>query len=184
MVGGMWFSKNVHLPFIESLEKQGIPLDLGKTISVIGVFFILFPVIKLFFINPLAEAINSRNTELEKTFTEAETLRSEMTQMRTEYEQRIAATEAAAREQIQNQIKEAQNFRAQLMAEAEQKRDELIKKAQEDIERERHRLMSDLRSEVVNLTLLATERIIGQNVDDSKNRQLVQDFIDKVEVPT
>lgn len=184
MVGGYWLSQNWHPAFQEQLAHQGIPLDLGMTVAVIGVFLILFPVLNTFFFAPLAEAIGSRTTELERTFSEAEELRAEMTKMRSEYEQRIVQTEASAREQIQNQIKEAQALRSQLMAEAAQKADEMVKRAQQEIEGERQRLMADLRLEVVNLTLLATERVLGENVDSDRNRRLVQDFIDKVEVPS
>ena len=42
--------------------------------------------------------------------------------------------------------------------------------------------MNELRLEVVNLTLAATEKLLGENMDSDKNRRLVQDFIDKVEV--
>lgn len=182
MFGGFWFSKNVHLAFIEQLEGQGIPLDPGKTISIIGVFLILFPIVRIFFITPLAEAIGSRTTELEKTFSEVEGLRAEMSTMKADYEQRLTATEASAREQIQAQIKEAQNLRTQLMAEAAAKAGELVKRAQAEIEQEKQRVIGDLRLEVVNLTLLATEKVLGENIDSEKNRKLVNEFIERVEV--
>ncbi len=182
MIGGSWVSQNWHSPFIENLNKQGIPLDPGKTVSVIGVFLILFPVINFFFIKPLAEAINHRTAELEKTFGEAEELRNEMTKMKSEYEQRLAATEAEAREKIQAQIKEAQALRQTLMGEAASKADEFLKKAQEEIESEKQRVLTELRVSVVDLTLKATEKVLGENMDSEKNRRLVNEFIEKVEV--
>jgi hypothetical protein len=42
MVGGMWLYKNWHPEFLKSLEEQGILLNPGKTVAVIGVFLILF----------------------------------------------------------------------------------------------------------------------------------------------
>ena len=96
----------------------GIDFNLGKTVSWIGVLLIAFPVINALFISRLEEAIQERTVHLEATFSEAENLRAEMNKMRQEYEQRLVATEAEAREQIQAQIREAQNLRQQLMAEA------------------------------------------------------------------
>lgn len=183
MFGGMWISKNVHLAFVENLDKQGIPLDPGKIVAVIGVFLILFPVVRFFFIAPLSEAISARTSELERTFSEAETLRTDMDAMRSEYEQRLTATEAQAREQIQAQIREAQNLRATLMAEASAKADEMVEKARQEIEQEKHKVLSEVRLHVTNLTLGATERILGKNVDSETNRKLVQEFIEQVEVP-
>lgn len=183
MVGGWYLSKQMHgNEFLTKLEEQGIPLDPGKTISAIGVFLILFPVIRSFFINPLADAIDERTTNLERTFSEAEDLRNEMTKMKQEYEQRLVQTEASAREQIQAQIREATTLRQTLMAEATSKADEMVKKAQEEIALEKDKVMTALRLEVVNLTLGATEKILGQSMDDEKNRRLVQEFIEKAEV--
>lgn len=188
MVGGMYISQKYTSPelgeaqFLHSINEQGIPLDLGKTVAIIGVFFILFPVINFFFVKPLSAAIGERTTELENTFSEAEQLRSEMNSMRSDYERRLAQKEAEAREQIQAQIKEAQNLRQTLMSEAAAKADDLVKRANTEIENERTRVLSELRLEVVNLTLSATEKLIGENMDSEKNRRLVNEFIDKVEV--
>jgi F-type H+-transporting ATPase subunit b len=183
MVGGTYVSLKVHIEFIENLGKQGILIDPGKTIAVIGVFLILFPVIKTFYLNPLSDAINQRNSDLERTFAEAENLRTQMTQMKTDYEQRLTATEAQAREQIQAQIKEAQDLRTQLMHEAAGKAEEMVKRAQEEIENEKRKVIGELRLEVVNLTLSATEKILGENMNSERNRKLVEDFISTVEAP-
>ncbi len=183
MLGGTYIATNVKFGFVEALDKQGIPLDPGRTIAVIGVLLILFPVVKFFYLNPLVEAIHNRNSELERTFTEAEQLREQMNTMRKEYEDRLTRTEAEAREQIQAQIREAQNLRTELMAEASAKADELVKKAQEEIEAEKARVMVALRSEVVNLTLSATEKVLNENMNDDRNRRLVEEFIKTVEVP-
>jgi len=182
MAGGYYISKEVHIGFLEDLAKQGIPLDLGKTISAIGVFLIVLPLLRLFYFNPLGDAITNRTSELENTFSEAESLRQEMQKMKSDYEQRLNATEARAREEIQAQIREAQNMRQSLMAEASAKADEFLKKAQEEIAMEKERVLVDLRLGVVDMTLQATERILGENVDDAKNRKLIQEFIDTAEV--
>ncbi|MFN8220536.1 MAG: hypothetical protein U0S12_10470 [Fimbriimonadales bacterium] len=76
MVAGGWMAMNRQPEALynltKSLEEQGIPLDLGKTVSVIGVFLILFSH-QSFFLNPLSDAIHERTALLESTFTEAET---------------------------------------------------------------------------------------------------------------
>lgn len=187
MFGGFWMSKN-HQPeviygFTKSLEAQGLSLDLGKTLSAMGVFLIVFKAIQSFYLKPLDEAIVTRTSDLENTFTEAETLRSDMTAMKADYERRLAETEASAREQIQAQIKEAQAFRNQLMGEAAAQKEDMVKKAQQEIETEKNRVLTDLRLHVVDLTLGATAKILGENVDDARNRKLIDEFIDKVEVP-
>jgi F-type H+-transporting ATPase subunit b len=181
-VGGYWVSVKVHPEFLTKLNEQGIPLDLGKTVSSIGMFLMLFPILKFFYFKPLGDAIHERTSNLERTFSEAEELRAEMTQMRADYERRIVEKEAEAREQIQAQIKEAQQLRQTLMSEATAKADDLVRRATQEIEAEKARVLVELRLEVVNLALGATEKLLGENIDSAKNRRLVEEFIDKIEV--
>jgi F-type H+-transporting ATPase subunit b len=184
MVGGMYGYKNIPLTFQDGLAAQGLPLNLWKTLAYIGVFLILFPVIKSFFIDPLRNAIQERTSYLEKTFSEAEELRADMAKMKAEYEKRISDTEADAREKIQAQVREAQDLRTTLMADAAKAKETLVAQAQEEIAREKDNVLSALRVEVVNLTMGATEKLLGESVDDARNRKLVEEFIAKAEVPS
>ncbi len=186
MVGGTYLSLNAKALGVggiqETLEGQGIPLDFGKTIGTIGVFLILFPVIKSFFIKPLQDAIQERNSDLERTFTEAENLRTEMERMKSDYDRRLAESEANAREQIQSQIREAQNLRSSLMAEAATRADALVQQATAEIEAEKQKVLVELRTHVVDLALAAAEKVVGENMDSERNRRLVDDYINSVEV--
>lgn len=184
MVAGMYVSTEVTHGNIKALEELGVPLDPGKTLAAIGVFLILFKIINNFYIAPLDEAVNTRNQDLENTFTEAENLRAQMDTLKADYEKRLAETEADARQKIQSQIREAQDLRKTLMAEASSKADEMVKRAQEEIAAERDRALAGIRIHVANLSLQAAEKVIGENMDNDRNRKLIDEFLDKVEVPT
>jgi len=160
----------------------GLQLDFGKTITNIGVFLLFIPVINIYFSTPLKEAMDARNQELETTFSDAEQLRTQMQTLKADYEARLVKTEAEARDQIQSQIKEAQNLRQQLMSEATQKADAMVKQAQLEIDQEKQNAISAIRTHVVDLSLAAAEKVIGENMDTEKNRRLVAEFIDTVEV--
>lgn len=183
MVAGMVAYKAHAFDAIEKpLAGMGIPLNFGKTISTIGVFLILFKVIEYFFFKPLHETIDHRTGELEKTFTEAETLRADMTQMKADYEKRLVDTEASAREQIQAQIKEAQDLKKSLMADAQRQAEEYKQTAIAEIEAEKRKVLGDLRVEVTKLSLQATEKLLGANIDSDRNRKLIDEFLSTVEV--
>lgn len=181
MVGGMVVSKNTEA-MQHKLMEMGLPIDPGKTIAVIGVFLILFPVIDFFYIKPLEEVISNRAKELESTFGEAENLRAQMGQLKADYEQRLARTEAEAREQIQAQIKEAQELRKSLTAEAVAKAEEMKRTAEIEIENQKKQVLGELRVHVATLSLQASEKIMKENLDTERNRRLIDDFLATVEV--
>jgi F-type H+-transporting ATPase subunit b len=178
MVVGMIVNRQVG-----RVEPMGIAIEPGITLATIGVLLILFPVIKIFFVNPLEAALHERNSNLEETFGEAEALRTEMQSLRTSYEARLAETEASARETINAQLREAQSIKTTLMAEASEKAQAMVSNAQTEVAAERTRLLSELRLHVTDLALSAAERVVGENMDTERNRRIVDDFIASSTMP-
>jgi F-type H+-transporting ATPase subunit b len=184
IIAGLFINKMIggEGDFYGNMKIIGIDFQPGKTFGSIGMFLILFPVIQSFFIAPLATAIEERNSNLENTFSEVENMRSEMATMKSDYEKKLSATEADAREKINAQIKEAQALRQSLMAEAASKSDALIKQAQEEIAGEKSKAIRDIQVHVTDLSLAAAEKVVGKNMDNDTNRKLVADFIKDLEV--
>ncbi len=199
MVGGVAIDKSLHavhegategashaaqwnVEFLNKLDEMGLPINPGITVATIGVLLITFPLIKYFYTGPLKAALDERNSNLESTFSEVESLRNEMTTLKNDYEKRLAATEAEAREKINAQIKEAQALRQSLMAEATDKSDAMIRQAQEEIAAEKAKAITEIRVHVTDLALAAAEKVVGKNMDSDTNRKLVADFISDLEV--
>lgn len=199
MAGGVMIDKSLHaahegaaegaahaaqwnVEFLNKLDEMGLPINPGITVATIGVLLITFPLIKYFYTGPLKAALDERNSNLESTFSEVESLRNEMTTLKNDYEKRLAATEAEAREKINAQIKEAQALRQSLMAEATEKSDAMIKQAQEEIAAEKAKAITEIRVHVTDLALAAAEKVVGKNMDSDTNRKLVADFISDLEV--
>jgi F-type H+-transporting ATPase subunit b len=160
----------------------GIELHLGKTIAMIGMMILLFPLVKVFYVDPLEKAIKDRNENLEHTFEEAENLKQRMQELKTSYENRLKAAEEEAREKIQIALGEAEQMKNQIIAEARSQAEEVRRRNEEELERAKEKMLIDLRTHVVDLTLAATEKVIGQSVDPVKQRQLVEEFISSAEV--
>lgn len=160
----------------------GLGLDFAKVLTNVGLFLLFIQVIASFFFAPLKEAIDGRNQELEQTFNDADELRARLETMKTDYESRLAATEASAREHIEAQIKEAQKLRQTLMTEAASRADAMIEHAQQEIAAERERVLAGLRDQVVEFSLAAAEKIVGENMDTERNRRLVDEFVNGLEV--
>jgi F-type H+-transporting ATPase subunit b len=69
-----------------------------------------------------------------------------------------------------------------ILAEARQQAEDIRQRTLEDLEQEKQKLLVDLRSQVVELTLMATEKLIGESMDEQKQRELVERFIETAEV--
>jgi F-type H+-transporting ATPase subunit b len=143
-------------------------------------FVLLLVLLKRFLWSPVTGYLEQRQRDIAQTYDKVEQTRQEMERLRDEYEQRLANIEAEARAQIQQAVKEAQQVREQILAEARQQAEKMIRDAEEVIRYEREKALAEMRTQVVDLTLLATSRILQESVDDARHRKMVEDFIDQV----
>lgn len=186
IVGALAFWWLSTTSFIEATTHVKILQDLNLNLQVacvqIGVVLLMFPVIEMAFIRPLKDALDARTRELEGTFAEADNLKARMEELKADYEQRLQTAEAEAREKIQAALSEASQMKEQIIAEARTQAEEIRSRTLADLEQERQKMMVDLRAHVVELTLTATERLIGSSMDEQKQRELVEHFIETAEV--
>lgn len=145
-------------------------------INIVGFVLLLFVLRKMVFA-PIGKVLEERQTDIATTYDKLEADQRQMEALRADYEQRLASIEAEAREKIQSAIKDAQAARDQIIQEANMRSKEMIARAEEEIGREREQAMITLRQQVVDLALGATTKIIGDSLDDARQRRLIDDFI-------
>ncbi|MGI8922461.1 MAG: F0F1 ATP synthase subunit B [Fimbriimonadales bacterium] len=173
-------------PFIDQWNEiplvQQLALNFRTTFVTIGAIALMFPAIQGLFVKPLNDAMDERTKRLEDTYSEAESLKQNMADLKTSYEEKLAASEAEAREKIQAAVGDAQATKDQILTEARTQAEEIRTRNELEMERERQKMLVGLRTHVADLTLLATERIISENLDDERQRKLIDRFIDTAEV--
>ncbi len=143
-------------------------------------FVLLLLLLKRFLWKPVTDYLDQRQQDIASTYDKVEQTRQEMERLRDEYQQRLANIEAEARAQIQQAIKEAQQVREHILSEARQQAEKMVRDAQETIQHERQKALAEMRAQVVELTLLATSRILQESMDDARHRKMVEDFVEQV----
>jgi F-type H+-transporting ATPase subunit b len=106
---------------------------------------------------------------------------------REEAEARLAEAQAKldeARKTAQTVIEAANKSGEQLRQELRQKAEEeskrTIEAARKEIEAEREAALRSVRNEVAGLVVMATEKVIGETLDDNRHRQLIEKAIQEV----
>ena len=143
-------------------------------------FFILWVLMRKWLFGPIMETIKARETDIKTIYDTAEGERSKAEEFRVEYEQRLSGIEAEARVRIQSAVKDAEEAKNQIILEARTRSEDILRRGQEDLVREREKTLSQMREEVVNLSLAAAGKLIGESLDADKHRKLVGDFIDRI----
>lgn len=146
-----------------------------------GAFILLLIVFKLFLFKPVLGILDARRSEIESEYQDAENRRREADELRANYEQRLSAIEEEARAKIAEALKEGQAMRDEILADTRAQSERILTRAQEEIQRERDKVVHELRKHVADLAVEAAGKLIEEHLDDEKHRKLVAQFIDELE---
>ncbi|HLZ95323.1 MAG TPA: ATP F0F1 synthase subunit B, partial [Candidatus Dormibacteraeota bacterium] len=76
--------------------------------------------------------------------------------------------------------KSAEQLRTELKAKAEEEAKRIREATTKEIQAERDKAIQSVRSEVAGLVVQATEKVIGETLDDQKHKQLIERAIAEV----
>lgn len=141
-------------------------------------------VFKKFLFKPIMDLLEARRAEIEGQYDSAEDQRRLADELKADYEKRLAGIEEEMRAKITAAVKDGQAMREDIISESRTKADQILAKAQQEITREKDLALAEIRTKVTDLTLVATGKLLDEELNDQKHRKLVDKFISELdEVP-
>jgi F-type H+-transporting ATPase subunit b len=130
---------------------------------------------------PLTTALSAREQSIEESITRAEKASEEATRVMKENEAKMAKAQQEMSEIVRQGREEAQAKVQAALQEAEKVKEQKMNEARTEIEREKQAAMQSLRSEVANLVVMATEKILKEKLDVDQQKKIVNTFIDDIQ---
>jgi F-type H+-transporting ATPase subunit b len=160
------------------LEALGI--NLGFLILQIFAFAILFLTLNAWVYQPMLNMMESRKQKIAQGLEDARVA----AEARADAEKEAAKIVANAQTEASNIVREAterastagQDVKAAAEAEAAKAREAAVAEA----EVERNRILGDLRSQVASLAIAAANKLVGEALDEKKQRSLLDEFFSGV----
>ena len=154
---------------------------LGLMIWTLILFLVTMYVLKRFAFPKIAEALDKRATAISDNIEASKRQRAEADELLNEYRHRLKE----AREQADDIVSRARKAAETAVAEANEsgkaRREELVAAARKDIETETRRSLEQIRREVADLTVLATEKVTRKSLDDDDHKRLVDEALSEVD---
>jgi F-type H+-transporting ATPase subunit b len=156
-------------------------IDINGTVIVELITFLVMTAILARYVYPevvrLAEA---RQRQVTDQLKEAEKARAEAEARLKEAEVHLTDARKTAQSVIDAANKSAEQLRQERKQKAEEEARRLIESARKEIEAERIKAIQSVRSEVAGLVVSATEKVIGETLDLTKHKQLIDQAIAEV----
>ena len=125
-------------------------------------------------------AAEGRQRQIGEQLNAAERARVEAEDRLHRAEAQLQEARARAAEVIEGAGRSADQLRTELRARAEQDARRITENAARDIEVERQKAIDSVRGEVADLVVVATEKVVGETLDDQRHRKLIADAISEV----
>jgi F-type H+-transporting ATPase subunit b len=142
---------------------------------------ILFVLLKIFLFKPINKMKNARTQSIQKDIDDAAKAKQEAEELRQQYEGSISEAKEEANRIIMKAHDDAETERARIIQSSHEEADEIVNSASETIENERRRVLQQAQSQIADLAIEAASKIVGANLDDEKNRRLVDEFLSEEE---
>jgi len=161
------------------LEALGI--NLGYLISQIVNFTLLAVLLYFVAYKPILRMLDERSERIKQGLEDAESASRRAAEMEQEFELRLAESRKEGQEIIAQATQMSEKARQEILESARQEARAQVEKAKEEIARERDLAMSELRQQVADLSLSISEKVIGESLDQQRQRELVARFLEQTE---
>ena len=129
----------------------------------------------------ISEQLDKRQRAIEESIDTAERTKVEAEEILAEYRQRLSEARTQAEEIVARARKAAEMHEEESRQQARVQREELMDQTRRDIEAETRRAIQEIRNEVADLTVLATEKVTRKTLTQDDQRRLVEEALGELD---
>ncbi len=155
--------------------------SIGLMIWTLLAFFITMAILKRVAFPRIQNALDRRQRAIEDSIDAAERTRTEADKLLDEYRERLSDARTQAEEIVARARKAGEHAEREGEEAGKARRDELMEQAKRDIETETRRAIHQIRNEVADLTVLATEKVTRKSLTDEDQKRLVEEALEELD---
>lgn len=151
--------------------------EIGLMIWTVVTFAGLAYVLARFAWKPILAALDNREDSIRQNILSAESSKKAAEDLRQEYESRLAGVEAKTRELMAQAEAQARGLKDEWVRTAHQESEKLLDETRKKLGEEERRLVRDLRAEMAEMSLRATEKMLRRGLDKPFQDRLMQEAL-------
>lgn len=152
----------------------------GTVIVELITFLVMLAILARYVYPEIVRLAEARQRVVVEQLKEAEQSRADAEERLKEAEAKLADARKTAQSVIDAANKSGEQLRQELRQKAEEESRRTVEAARKEIEAERDEAVRSVRREVSELVVAATEKVIGETLDDDRQRKLIDKAIAEV----
>src|SRR5690606_22952858 len=126
---------------------------------------------------PILKMLDDRRERIAEGLNAAETARADAARAQANIQEQLEAARAEGQELVANAQSIAARIQAEAREQASKDRDAALERARAEIQMARDRALDQLRQEFASITVQAAGRVIGESLDESAHRRIIEETL-------
>jgi F-type H+-transporting ATPase subunit b len=169
-----------HMPFAAGGSFLITP-NVGLMVWVLVVFIISAVVLARWVFPAIRNALDARAATIEESIDAAEKTRRDADKLLADYRERLKEARGQADEIVARARQSAEAHEREAQAQAKARRDQMLEQTRRDIEAETRRAIQEIRREVADLTVMATEKVTRKVLSEEDQRRLIEEAMSELD---
>lgn len=148
--------------------------------QVLNVGLVVFLLYKVLF-KPVSDVLSRRESFVENSLAQAAATKKEAENLLSEYQRMMANAKQDADNILAQASKQGEEIKRDMIAQAEQEALKIFQRARADIQKEKEKVLMDIRSEIANLTVFATSKLLDRVITVEDNERIVRSCVDQLD---
>lgn len=154
------------------------PITMLAQLMATGVLLLIF---KKYFWVPVSHFMQKRADVSQQTLTDAYLAKEDAEKKQRQAHEQLKEAGHTAQQIIDRSEKEAKKVKEELISEAQRQAKQKIEQANNQIILRRKEMQSSIRKEIVDVAMLASERLMQDKIDENFDRQSIESFLKDVD---
>jgi F-type H+-transporting ATPase subunit b len=155
--------------------------NVGLMVWTLVLFFVSMVVLAKLAFPAITQALDRRQRAIEESIDASERAKQEAEKLVEEYRERIREARKQAEEIVARAQKAAETHERDAREQAETRRNEMMEQTKREIEAETRRAIDEIRREVADLTVMATEKVTRKTLTGEDQRRLVEEALSELD---
>ncbi len=160
------------------MENLGIvSLNIWQILISLTNLAILYTLLKKFLYKPVKAVLEGRKATIEKTYADAEEARMSANAAREEYAAKLATANETAEGIIHDATVHANKRGEKIVAEAQQKAEEIVRQGEVEASLEKKKAMESIRRDITDVSAAMTEQLLQREMNENDHRKMIDEFL-------
>lgn len=157
-----------------------LSIDTGTIIFTLINTLILFMIIKHLLFGRVNKIIEERQADVTNTYKKADESLENAKKQEETYNNIMANAKDEAAQIVKSATQKALICSDEIMLQAKNNANNVLEKANLDIEREKIRAKNEIKYEISDIALMMAQKVISKEIDKKDHEKLINDFIENV----